>query len=1025
MLTYVVETHFPHLSVGQTLNFAVDIRAPEAQRTRKSKKDYVHGNTDALAKAFGLKHTINTKVGDDFVRGVSGGERKRVSLAEVVRFPPSLFAYSLLMILQLATRASVVYWDNPTRGLDASTAVELAETIRSSTSIAETTAIVAAYQAGQNFTRVFDKVTILYLGRQIFFGTMENAKAHFEALGFLCNPRQTTADFLTAITDPIGRRVKEGWQDKSPRSPDDFVRLWKESEHYAQLQQEIKTYKSKYNDADAELEKFQQLQLSQKAKRQHATSPFTASITQQFSATIKRSYQRVMGDKVYLSAMIFSAIFMSLVNGSVFINTPSDTSGFFSKGGVLFFSVLFNALQTMAEVATQYAQRPIVQKHKGFAFYHPFVDSLSSLTADWPVKFITILIFDVVIYFMVGLKNEAGAFFIFVLVTYVSALVMSALFRTIAAATKQSEIASGISGILVLVLTIYTGYVIPIPSMHPWFSWLRYINPVAYAFEALMVNEFHGQSGLCTILVPSGPGFENVSSSNQVCAVTGSKPGLPYVSGDDYLRASFGYEYSHMWRNIGILIAFGIFFIITCAVATEYNPPPPPQGEFLVFRKGREPDHVKKALASGKAVDDVERGSDSEVLTGIQTHLSEYHGLVKSKDVFTWEHVNYDIVMPDGTPRRLLDDVTGYVKPGTLTALMGESGAGKTTLLNVLARRVDTGVITGDTAVNGTACPSSFQRRTGYVQQQDIHTAESTVREALRFSALLRQTSDVPTEEKYQYVERVIEMLEMEDYAEAVIGTPGNGLNVEQRKRTTIGIELVAKPALLLFLDEPTSGLDSQSAWSIIRVLRKLANSGQAILCTIHQPSSVLFEQFDRLLLLKKGGRTVYFGSIGPNSQDIIQYFEHNGAMKCEPEANPAEYILQVIGAGATAKADRDWADEWNTSLLGKKAIEDTLFLKVKYKELIGADVDRGDSDERTFAVPWLTQFKAVQLRVLQIYWRNPSYIHSKVSLNVVAGLFLGFTFYQEKTSVQGMQNKVRLLSHYTHPAFHSLSHRL
>jgi ABC-type Na+ transport system ATPase subunit NatA len=292
--------------------------------------------------------------------------------------------------------------------------------------------------------------------------------------------------------------------------------------------------------------------------------------------------------------------------------------------------------------------------------------------------------------------------------------------------------------------------------------------------------------------------------------VTGSKPGLSFVRGDDYLSASFGYEYSHLWGNIGIMIGFWIVFVIACAVATEFNPPPPPKGEFLVFRKGHEPEHVKKALASGKPVDDLEPGRDAEVLTATETRQLEFRGLVKSKDVFTWEHINYGIALRDGTHRRLLNDVTRYVKPGILTALMGESGAGKATLLNILAKRTDTGVITGTTSVSGRPSPRSFQRRTGYVQQQDVHIAELTVQEALRFSALLRQTSDVPIEEKYEYVERVIEMLEMEDYAEAVIGTPGNGLNVEQRKRTTIGIELVAKLALLLFLDEPTSGLDSR-----------------------------------------------------------------------------------------------------------------------------------------------------------------------------------------------------------------------
>ncbi len=198
-----------------------------------------------------------------------------------------------------------------------------------------------------------------------------------------------------------------------------------------------------------------------------------------------------------------------------------------------------------------------------------------------------------------------------------------------------------------------------------------------------------------------------------------------------------------------------------------------------------------------------------------------------------------------------------------------------------------------------------------------------------------------------------------------------------------------------------------ESAWSIVRLLRKLANSGQAILCTIHQPSSVLFEQFDRLLLLKKGGRTVYFGKIGPNSQDIIRYFERNDAIKCQPEDNPAEYILQVIGAGATAKVDRDWADVWESTSDAREAVEETKALKVEYKELAGED--RHEEFEGAFAAPWCTQYRAMQLRIFQIYYRNPGYIASKIFLNVVAGLFLGFTFYQEDTSVQGMQNKVRL----------------
>jgi len=135
----------------------------------------------------------------------------------------------------------------------------------------------------------------------------------------------------------------------------------------------------------------------------------------------------------------------------------------------------------------------------------------------------------------------------------------------------------------------------------------------------------------------------------------------------------------------------------------------------------------------------------------------------------------------------------------------------------------------------------------------DVHEGTATVREAMRFSAYLRQPYEIPEAQKDADVEEIIELLELQPLADALVFSLGG----EARKRVTIGVELASKPELLLFLDEPTSGLDGQSAWNIVRFLRKLADNGQAILCTIHQPSSLLFESFDRLLLLQRGGETV------------------------------------------------------------------------------------------------------------------------------------------------------------------------
>lgn len=177
----------------------------------------------------------------------------------------------------------------------------------------------------------------------------------------------------------------------------------------------------------------------------------------------------------------------------------------------------------------------------------------------------------------------------------------------------------------------------------------------------------------------------------------------------------------------------------------------------------------------------------------------------------------------------------------------------------------------------------------------DIHEPTATVRESLRFSALLRQPKEVPLQEKYDYCEKIIDLLEMRSIAGATVGSAGSGLNQEQRKRLTIAVELASKPELLLFLDEPTSGLDSLAAFNIVRFLRRLTDAGQAVLCTIHQPSAVLFEHFDDLVLLQSGGQAVYNGPLGNDSKTLIEFFERNGGRRCSPHENPAEVYLCLV----------------------------------------------------------------------------------------------------------------------------------
>ena len=287
----------------------------------------------------------------------------------------------------------------------------------------------------------------------------------------------------------------------------------------------------------------------------------------------------------------------------------------------------------------------------------------------------------------------------------------------------------------------------------------------------------------------------------------------------------------------------------------------------------------------------------------------------------------------------------------------------------------------------------------GYVQQQDIHLPTQTIREALQMTAQLRRPQHISLEEKNAYVETVIDWLEMEDFADALVGVPGAGLNLEQRKRVTVGVEMAAKPEIL-FLDEPTSGLDGQSAASIIRLLRKLADSGQAIVCTIHQPAAELIGTFDSLYLLARGGKLVYDGPLGNGCSKAIEYFEKH-ARACGEYENPAEYFLEVIGAGSRGGTSLDWQQLWRE----EARHSDKVLEKSEGDRINGGGSQR--NAETKYAAPVYTQLSIVLKRAWLFYWREPDYMTSKLWMNVGNSLLNSLTYLQSPMTQRGAYNRV------------------
>ncbi|KAG9327612.1 hypothetical protein KVV02_003857 [Mortierella alpina] len=991
--------HYPTLTVRQTLEMALKTKTP-SNRLQDHRKDFVKEFLDVLTKMYGLTKQVETMVGNAFIRGISGGERKRLSIAE-----------------QMATGSSVNMWDGSTRGLDASSALDYAKSLRVQTDLLHKATMVTIYQASENIYELFDKTVLLYEGRCIFFGPADEARRYFIDMGFECPPRQTTADYLTAITDPNERRARAGFSGRLPRSPKEFEEVFKASQYYKNIEQDRVEYQKEVRE-NSNPEEFKDAARQMKQKHVSVEDPYTINFVGQVKALTVRQFQLTRGDIASLIARYATIIIIAVIVGSVFYQLPQSASGAFTRGGVLFMSLLFNALVSQAELPQAMEGRSILYKHKGFAMYRPSAFAIAQICADIPVLVVQVVLYSIVLYFMAGLQLKFVNFLLFCIIVILCGLCMTAFFRMFAAMFATFDGASGVSGVIMLAMVLYSGYMIPYQKMHPWFIWIFWINPLAYGFKAIISLEMKGLFFDCggPAMIPNGPTYNDINY--QVCTLAGAKPGTPLVDGSDYLYTGFRYKTSEIGLDIVAVICFWLLFVAITCIALEK----------IEFGKGGFSTNVyKKGTQLNPPVQDDEESSmvDASAMTVHGAHDAASTQIDGSKNssetnlalrdmakgsVFAWEELNYVVPFkadPSGQ-KQLLTNIAGLVKPGSMTALMGSSGAGKTTLLDVLAQRKNTGTVSGTIEVDGEPLRLDFQRTTGYCEQLDVHVPQCTVREALQFSARLRQPADVSEAEKDAYVQDIIHILEMENIADAVIGTSesGLGISVEERKRLSIGVELVAKPKLL-FLDEPTSGLDAQASYNLMRFMRKLTDQGQAILCTIHQPSSQLFDFFDDLLLLAKGGRTVYFGDLGHDSKELISYFERNGAPPCAASANPAEYILNVVNA---RRSNLNWAEIWDASQERKELLEAIQKTRKSPNETAGRlDSPHGHHANRRLeyaSSDWL-QFKYVFKRIARNYWRLPEYNFGRVAIVVVFALLNGFSFFQIGTSKVDLQSRV------------------
>lgn len=500
------DVHLPTLSVAHTLAFALRLRKPRRLGRNESDSQFARRMAGRVLGVLGIAHTAETVVGDALVRGVSGGERRRVSLAEV-----------------LAAAPAAVCWDNPLRGLDSSSALAFLRLVRAMSDATGMASVVTAYQISEAIYReCFDRVLVLYDGRMIYSGRAgDEAKEYFTGhLGFHCPARQTTPDFLSAVTSPEEQRVADGFQPRPPLDPDGLAEAFRRSPQYQTLQKDVRYFRENTARDETKMASFQAEFDATKDRLSRRSSTTVRAPHTQLLAAAARHYQLAWGGRRDLLTVLALNATNALVLGAAYRGEPPTSgTGAFQRSGGVFFALIFFALNALSEAGPAARARPLLRKHHALGMLEPGMAAAAATLADLPLCLAQTVCFTVPYYFLMGDPVSGGGYWFFELVVFVTYAALLAVFRLLGAAAPNVPVALMLGGAAMPVLLLYSGYAPPWPTQLPWGSWIRWVSPSPYGLEALMGFEFQGVTLGCgqDELVPSGPGYEVNKTSPLLC----------------------------------------------------------------------------------------------------------------------------------------------------------------------------------------------------------------------------------------------------------------------------------------------------------------------------------------------------------------------------------------------------------------------------------------------------------------------------------------------------------------------------
>uniref|UniRef100_R7W6R7 Pleiotropic drug resistance protein 3 n=1 Tax=Aegilops tauschii TaxID=37682 RepID=R7W6R7_AEGTA len=812
------DLHIAEMTVRETLDFSAQCqgvgRRPKILKevnTRESVAGIIpDADIDLYMKIMGLEICADTMVGDAMRRGISGGQKKRLTTAEMIVGP-----------------ASAYFMDEISNGLDSSTTFQIINCFQQLTNISEYTMVISLLQPTPEVFDLFDDLILMAEGKIIYHGPRNEALNFFEECGFICPERKAAADFLQEILS------------------------WKDQQQYWLGPHESYRYISPHELSSMFRE-------NHRGRKLHEQSvPPKSQLGKEALAFNKYSLQKL---EMFKACGAREALLMKR-NMFVYV---------FKTGQVKLHS---EALFPVQKMSMQIGRLPSFYKQKSYYFYSSWAYAIPASVLKVPISILDSLVWISITYYGIGYTPTVSRFFCQFLILCLLHHSVTSQYRFIASYFQTPIVSFFYLFLALTVFLTFGGFILPKTSMPGWLNWGFWISPMTYAEISIVINEF---------LAPrwQKESIQNITIGNQILVNHG-----------------LYYSWHYYWISFGALLGSILLFYIAFGLALDYRTP---TEEY----HGSRP---TKSLCQQQEKDyTIQNESDD------QSNISKAKVTIPVMHLpITFHNLNYYIDTPpemlkQGYPTRrlrLLNNITGALRPGVLSALMGVSGAGKTTLLDVLAGRKTGGYIEGDIRIGG--YPKKF-------------------------------------------VAEVLETVELDQIKDVLVGSPQkNGLSMEQRKRLTIAVELVSNPSIIL-MDEPTTGLDTRSAAIVIRAVKNICETGRTVVCTIHQPSTEIFEAFDEKI---------------------------SGVPKIKSNCNPATWMMDVTSTSMEVQHNMDFA--------------------ILYEE----------SSLHSFAQNGWIQLKACLWKQNITYWRSPQYNLRRIMMTVISALIYGILFWKHAKVLNNEQD--------------------